>query len=375
MDDLSESLLRSAQIVLESGLENLGVHVGSPLPTSGLTALEAKLTVLEGQLRLLAAGRSADDNSTQWAAGARLLLRESVLVRNDLLTRELGRRDEAMNRVQKALQRLRCSNSVEELVCSIPYEVAGLGYDRALFSWVDQMRWITHSAHSLNGPEEGRLFVQVGQQRPFQHLRGLFELEVVQRRATILRQGVRESARVHPELIKVTQSDTYIAAPLVSGRAVVGLVHVDRHADKDPLGEFDRELVSVFCEGAGIALERIRALEGISSLQADISRNSDSLNALLEKLGQLPGARASRGAEGQQGDVLSVPKVQPSRDFDSLLTRREEQVLELLSRGLTNGQIGDRLYITEATAKVHVKNVLRKLGVANRTEAAALYRQ
>ncbi|MEZ2391945.1 LuxR C-terminal-related transcriptional regulator [bacterium RCC_150] len=375
MDDSTESLLWSAQRVLESGLESLGVHVGSPPPAHGLAFLEAKLTAFEGQLRELAAGRSADDDVAQWAAGAELLLRESALVRNDLLTRELGRRHEAMDRVQKALQRLRRATSVDELVCSIPYEVAGLGYDRALFSWVDQMRWITHSAHSLSGPEEGRLFVQVGQQRPFQHLRGLFEFEVVQRRATILRQGVRESAHVHPELIKVTQSDTYIAAPLVSGRAVVGLVHVDRHADKDPLGEFDRELISVFCEGAGIALERIRALEGISSLQRDISRNSDSLNTLLEKLGQLPGARTSPGPEDQQGDVVSVPKAQPSFGFDSMLTRREEQVLELLSRGLTNGQIGDRLYITEATAKVHVKNVLRKLGVANRTEAAALYRQ
>jgi DNA-binding CsgD family transcriptional regulator/tetratricopeptide (TPR) repeat protein len=52
------------------------------------------------------------------------------------------------------------------------------------------------------------------------------------------------------------------------------------------------------------------------------------------------------------------------------LTERERQVLDLVAEGLTNGQIADRLFISRKTASVHVSAILRKLGVASRTEAA-----
>ena len=54
------------------------------------------------------------------------------------------------------------------------------------------------------------------------------------------------------------------------------------------------------------------------------------------------------------------------------LTPRELEVLELLARGRTNPQIGKTLFISEKTASVHVSNILRKLAVANRAEAAGL---
>ena len=54
------------------------------------------------------------------------------------------------------------------------------------------------------------------------------------------------------------------------------------------------------------------------------------------------------------------------------LTPREREVLELVSLGRTNRQIGEALFISENTAGVHVSNILGKLGVASRTEAAAI---
>lgn len=54
------------------------------------------------------------------------------------------------------------------------------------------------------------------------------------------------------------------------------------------------------------------------------------------------------------------------------LTKRERQVLRLVAAGRTNTQLGADLYISPKTAGVHVTNILRKLGVANRTEAAGL---
>ena len=56
------------------------------------------------------------------------------------------------------------------------------------------------------------------------------------------------------------------------------------------------------------------------------------------------------------------------------LTDREQQVLALIAEGLTNGQIGQRLFISTKTVSVHVSAILRKLGVASRTEAAVLAR-
>lgn len=54
------------------------------------------------------------------------------------------------------------------------------------------------------------------------------------------------------------------------------------------------------------------------------------------------------------------------------LTPREVEVLTLVSAGRTNRQIGEELFVSEKTASVHVSNILRKLGVSSRIDAAAI---
>ena len=54
------------------------------------------------------------------------------------------------------------------------------------------------------------------------------------------------------------------------------------------------------------------------------------------------------------------------------LTAREREVLALVAIGRTNRQIADELFISENTAGVHVSNILGKLGVGGRGEAAAI---
>jgi DNA-binding NarL/FixJ family response regulator len=63
---------------------------------------------------------------------------------------------------------------------------------------------------------------------------------------------------------------------------------------------------------------------------------------------------------------LVAPKVQTV----SSLTDREREVLILVAQGLSNQQIADSLVISERTARTHVSNILSKLGVASRTQAA-----
>jgi DNA-binding NarL/FixJ family response regulator len=50
-------------------------------------------------------------------------------------------------------------------------------------------------------------------------------------------------------------------------------------------------------------------------------------------------------------------------------------VLALISDGLSNREIGERLFITPKTASVHVSNIMTKLGASSRTQAATLARR
>jgi two-component system nitrate/nitrite response regulator NarL len=64
--------------------------------------------------------------------------------------------------------------------------------------------------------------------------------------------------------------------------------------------------------------------------------------------------------------ALRAPQSASSLD----LTDRERQVLKMIAGGLSNKMIGNKLGITEGTVKVHVKNLLHKLGLRSRVEAA-----
>jgi DNA-binding NarL/FixJ family response regulator len=80
-------------------------------------------------------------------------------------------------------------------------------------------------------------------------------------------------------------------------------------------------------------------------------------------------ASTAAGAEALETDVRSAAPEVIEDPFG--LTAREREVLVLLAEGQTNRRIADALFISESTASVHVSNIIGKLGVANRVEAAA----
>jgi DNA-binding NarL/FixJ family response regulator len=100
---------------------------------------------------------------------------------------------------------------------------------------------------------------------------------------------------------------------------------------------------------------------------------------LLKDAGPQLLAEAVRAAA--EGDALISPRI-TTRLLETFsaprsaarpaepLSPREEQVVRLLARGLTNTEIGDELFLSLGTVKTHIAGVLTKLGVRNRVEAA-----
>ena len=81
--------------------------------------------------------------------------------------------------------------------------------------------------------------------------------------------------------------------------------------------------------------------------------------------GTPPGPASALGAVAG-----AMSEKRPLRDTESPLTRRETQVLRHVALGLSNKEIGQSLEISIETVKEHVQNVLRKIGVRDRTQAA-----
>jgi DNA-binding NarL/FixJ family response regulator len=104
---------------------------------------------------------------------------------------------------------------------------------------------------------------------------------------------------------------------------------------------------------------------------------------LRRRLGSAPLAAAlDRGAGHSVKEAIAIARNALDRHYvagepvpraplEGLLTEREQAVLALLSEGRTNREIGAELFISPSTAGVHVSNILRKLGVAGRLQAAA----
>jgi ATP/maltotriose-dependent transcriptional regulator MalT len=155
----------------------------------------------------------------------------------------------------------------------------------------------------------------------------------------------------------------YATAALARGRICLASGAGDPHAClREALTGFARSRLPL--ETARARLELANALaseqpevavaEARSALEAFerlcAARDADAAAALLRSLG------------------VRTPAV---RRVDGVLTKREAEVLDLVGRGLSNPQIGERLYISRKTVEHHVGNILMKLGLRSRAEAAA----
>ncbi len=131
------------------------------------------------------------------------------------------------------------------------------------------------------------------------------------------------------------------------------------------------------------SLERALSLFARLHLPLETARTRMALSGLLTGDSAVVEARAALAtfeALGAGGDAdaaasrlreLGVAAARGGPAATGQLTRREREVLELLGEGMTNRELAARLFLSRKTVERHVRNVLSKLGLRNRAEAAA----
>ena len=85
--------------------------------------------------------------------------------------------------------------------------------------------------------------------------------------------------------------------------------------------------------------------------------------------------RSAARSSNRSPTPIGVPETLKREGVAAQLTEREVDIIRLVAEGNSNGQIGERLFVTEQTVKFHLTNTYRKIGVGNRTEAAIFARR
>lgn len=273
--------------------------------------------------------------------------------------------------------RLRC---VQQIVLSLP-QVGGLAdtvtaaprlaceacdLDRAMISHVRDGHIAVATSLNRHDPQETEQFRRLARTVRADLVDAAPELEAVTTQLPVLVRGLSsQDSPLMQTVVDLLDVTEYVVAPIVHAGRVVGLVHGDRYGSGIPLTEVDRELLWLFATGLGWALRDAAVAHhydtpsGIAATPSEVVESR--LASLVHDLATVPGG----WAEGELPPIAD--------DRLAQLTPREREVLVLLASGASNSSIAATLVVSQATVKTHVRGVLRKLDVANRTEAVACY--
>ena len=139
-----------------------------------------------------------------------------------------------------------------------------------------------------------------------------------------------------------------VVVPLALSGRLVGVLNASREPGAPRMDEEASRLLELLANQAAILIDSVQMLD---ELQRKDQRLEQLVDQLLGETGRRP--------------ATSVDLLAP-------LTRREQQVLELLVDGLTNREIAMRLVVEPDTVKDHVQSIIKKLGATDRTHAAVI---
>lgn len=184
----------------------------------------------------------------------------------------------------------------------------------------------------------------------------------------IRRGNAGPAARVAADAVQTAEQ---LGAPGLLALACLAAGRAADAAGRDPsaelsralraLGETERPLLR-----AEILLEMATALRDADPVAA--IGEAEAALVIFKRLGTVRYADRALALLRELGVAHRAP---PAEVLDpNALSRRERDVLELLGQGLTNAEIGQRLFISSRTAEHHVASILSKLGLRRRSEAA-----
>jgi len=161
------------------------------------------------------------------------------------------------------------------------------------------------------------------------------------------------------ELAVAAAPDVALLAVKMPGEEGLGALARIKHARSD------LPVVMIACDRHPVHLAQAHRLGASGLLLKDVS--PERLVATIRRVatgGQIWSREEVRRVTG----VLTSEPTTPS--LDAPLTQREYVVLQYVIQGLTNRRIADQLDISYETVKEHVQHIIRKIGVADRTQAA-----
>lgn len=208
---------------------------------------------------------------------------------------------------------------------------------------------------------------------------GVLEAEVVRRRMPALVSDAQQEPQAYQPIVGMLRTRAYVATPIFVNGQIEATLHLDAYDSGRELDAFDRDIAAELAFSIGQALERVLTLQQLMRQRALLETLTYQTEAQLRTIvgsGELTDVAMSRLAV--QPDLVHEPATGENRAAHSLrlvrtLTRRELEVLQLMSTGATNADIAAQLFLAEGTIKTHVKRILRKLNVGNRGQAVAHY--
>jgi LuxR family transcriptional regulator, regulator of acetate metabolism len=192
------------------------------------------------------------------------------------------------------------------------------------------------------------------------------EALIVRRRSPAIVTDALNDPDAFQPIVQKMQAANYVGAPVIAFGEVVATIHGDAYFTDRPVDEIDRDVIASFAESLGPIVERAILIEQLEFQQR-----------VAEQLAQ--SARGVLGGLGSQAPLLELDEQATTAPWQSRsevvsdLTRREYEVLQLMTKGATNREIAASIFLSEETVKSHVKRILQKFGVANRGQAVATY--
>ncbi|WP_216892449.1 LuxR C-terminal-related transcriptional regulator [Nocardia alni] len=244
------------------------------------------------------------------------------------------------------------------------------GFQKVLFSVVQGTHWIPVTMWAKDPSEITAIRLdKYLKDNPVIRLVGrLPEAEMARRRRPLLVMNALTDPHTHKPPIVLSNATDYAGAPLFVDGRIAGFLHIDRAIQARPPNETDmlwlHRYASIVAGMYSITLSSRR--------EKRTQTNFDRVSLMLNELRPC-GGQSFVSPEVQQNK--SGPAPRKFNQVESLpmsrLSAREYQVLQELSKGMTNQAIATELCVSIHTVRTHVRQILKKMRVTNRAAAVA----